>query len=244
MSGKYDAHKLLIANRGEIAARIIRTAKKLELRTVAIYTPSDALSPHVILADEAVPLPLDNDLASEANAYLKGFSIISICRTHSVTLVHPGYGFLSENAEFARHVIDAGMMWLGPRPDVIQLMGMKHEARKVAIQAGLEVVPGSDGLVTTVNDVVAVANKVGFPVILKATAGGGGMGMVVCSNELEMKGRFQTTKDRAKVRITSLDYLVFLIIFQVLFGNDGVFVERYFQAARHIEIQVRKPSVI
>ena len=96
----------------------------------------------------------------------------------------------------------------------------------------------------TVNDVVAVANKVGFPVILKATAGGGGMRMVVCSNELEMKDRFQTTKDRAKVCITSLDYLVFLIIFQVLFGNDGVIVERYFQAARYIEIHVHKPSVI
>ncbi|KAF8808826.1 hypothetical protein BYT27DRAFT_6537908 [Phlegmacium glaucopus] len=225
MSGTYNAHKLLIANRGEIAARIIRTAKKLGLRTVAIYTPSDALSPHVVLADEAVPLPSNNDTVSatsEANAYLKGLSIISICQTHSVTLVHPGYGFLSENAEFAKQVVDAGMTWLGPRPDVIHLMGMKHEARKVAIQAGLEVVPGSDGLVTTVNDAMAVANKVGFPVILKATAGGGGMGMVVCSNESELKDKFQTTKDRAKV----------------LFGNDGVFVERYYKAARHIEIQV------
>lgn len=213
MSCTYDTHKLLIANRGEIAARIIRTAKKLGLRTVAIYTPSDALSPHVVLADEAVPLPLDNGAVSEANAYLKGFSIISICQTHSVTLVHPGYGFLSENAEFARQVIDAGMTWLGPRPDVIHLMGMKHEARKVAIQAGLEVVPGSDGLVTTVNDAVAVANKVGFPVILKATAGGGGMGMVVCSDESELKDRFQTTKDRAMVSVTSLGYIVFLRYF-------------------------------
>ena len=206
MSGTYDAHKLLVANRGEIAVRILRTAKKLGLRTVAIYTPSDALSPHVVLADEAIPLPLANDAVSEANAYLKGFSIISICQTHSVTLVHPGYGFLSENAEFARQVIDAGMTWLGPRPDVIHLMGMKHEARKVAIQAGLGVVPGSDGLVTTVNDAVAVANKVGFPVILKATAGGGGMGMVVCFDESQLKDRFQTMKDRAKVSVTSLGY--------------------------------------
>ena len=206
MSNTYGAHKLLIANRGEIAARIIRTAKKLGLRTVAIYTPSDALSPHVILADEAIPLPLANDTVSEANAYLKGLSIVSICQAHAVTLVHPGYGFLSENAEFAKQVVDAGMTWLGPRPDVIHLMGMKHEARKMAIQAGLEVVPGSDGLVTSVDDAMAVADKVGFPVILKATAGGGGMGMVVCSYESDLKDRFQTTKDRAKVSIA----LVFL----------------------------------
>lgn len=204
MSGTYETHKLLIANRGEIAVRIIRTAKKLGLRTVAIYTPSDSLSPHVILADEAIPLPLDNDTVSttsEANAYLKGSSIVSICQSHSVTLLHPGYGFLSENAEFARQVVDVGITWLGPRSDIILLMGMKHEARKVAIQASLEVVPGSDGLVTTLNDAIVVAKKVGFPVILKATAGGGGMGMVVCSHESELKDKFQTTKDRAKVGI-------------------------------------------
>lgn len=222
MDSMYNSHKLLIANRGEIAARIIRTAKKLGLRTVAIYTPSDALSPHTTLADEAVPLSLGTDTTSEANAYLNGLSIVSICQTHSVTLVHPGYGFLSENAKFAKQVVDAGMIWLGPRPDIIHIMGMKHEARKVAIEASLEVVPGSGGLVTTVDDAIAVANEVGFPVILKATAGGGGMGMVVCSHESELNDKFQTTKDRAKI----------------LFGNDGVFVEKYFQAARHIEIQV------
>ena len=143
--------------------------------------------------------------------------------------------FLSENAEFSRQVVDVGMTWLGPRPDVIHLMGMKHEARKVAVGAGLEVVPGSNGLAMTVDDVMAVANEVGFPVILRA-ASGGGMGMVVCSNESEFKCQF--TKDRAKVNIVR--YLLSLpnIFPQILSGNDPVFVEKYFKAARHIEIQV------
>ena len=170
------------------------------------YTPSDALSPHAILADEAIPLPLDGDLVSatsEANDYFNGLSIISICQSHSVTHVYPCYGFLSENAEFARQVVDIGMRWLG-----------------------LEVVPGSNGLATTMDDAMAVANEVGFPVILKPTSGGGCMGMVVCSNKSELNVNFQTTKDRAKVNIVR--YLLSLpnIFPQILFGNDGVFMEK------------------
>ncbi|PPQ76382.1 hypothetical protein CVT26_015391, partial [Gymnopilus dilepis] len=187
-SSRYDDHKLLVANRGEIAVRIIRTAKRLGLKTVSIYTPSDALSPHVLQADEAVLLPIrgpdatgsEAQTASEATAYLSASAIIEICKAHAVALVHPGYGFLSENADFAQLVVDNGMTWLGPRPDVIRLMGIKHEARKVAVQAGLEVVPGSEGLITTEEEALEVARELGYPVILKATAGGGGMGLVIC----------------------------------------------------------------
>ncbi|TFK35167.1 allophanate hydrolase subunit 2-domain-containing protein [Crucibulum laeve] len=220
----YEGQKLLIANRGEIAVRIIRTAKQLSLRTIAIYTPSDASSPHVSLADEAVALPLPDNASgeSEAKAYLSPASILSICQEHHVTLVHPGYGFLSENAEFASLLSNAGITWLGPKAEIIKIMGMKHEARKVAVKAGLSVVPGSDGLVETVEYALKVARDIGFPVILKATAGGGGMGMVICRNEIELREKVSETQDRA----------------EILFGNNGVFLERYFPKARHIEIQV------
>ncbi|KAF8970910.1 urea carboxylase [Flammula alnicola] len=223
--GIYDAHKLLIANRGEIAVRIIRTAKRLGLRTVAIYTPSDSLSPHVVLADESVPLRTQDSTSttsSEAAAYLSGPDIISICQAYSVTLVHPGYGFLSENADFASQVIESGIIWLGPQPHVIRLMGIKHAARQVALDAGVGVVPGSDGLIETEDEALNIARECGFPVMLKATAGGGGMGMIVCHNDDSLRKNFLVTKDRAKT----------------LFGNDGVFVERYYPAARHVEIQV------
>ncbi|KAF8901326.1 urea carboxylase [Gymnopilus junonius] len=227
----YDAHKLLIANRGEIAVRIIRTAKRLGLKTVAIYTPSDALSPHVLQADEAVPLPIQGESSahtdasvtvSESTAYLSAPAILAICKAHSVTLVHPGYGFLSENADFAQLVVENGMLWLGPRPDVIRMMGIKHQARKVAISAGVEVVPGSDGLVKTEDEAVEVAKRSGFPIMLKATAGGGGMGMTVCRDEDSLRQDFHVTKDRA----------------QSLFHHDGIFLERYYEKARHVEVQV------
>ncbi|KIK67913.1 hypothetical protein GYMLUDRAFT_54638 [Collybiopsis luxurians FD-317 M1] len=162
----YEREKLLIANRGEIAVRIIRTAREIGLATIAIYTPSDALAPHVSLADEAVSLSIQTG-QSEFDAYCSGQVILSIC-----------YGFLSENAEFAKMVIDNGIIWLGPRPDIIRNMGIKHEARRMASLAGVAVVPGSQGLVQNVNEALDVARRVGFPVMLKATAGGGGMGLV------------------------------------------------------------------
>ncbi|KJA16224.1 hypothetical protein HYPSUDRAFT_147969 [Hypholoma sublateritium FD-334 SS-4] len=217
--GPYDKHKLLIANRGEIAVRIIRTAKRLGLRTVAIYTPADALAPHVLLADEAAPLPVP---ASEALAYLAADSIIAICRARGAALVHPGYGFLAEDADFARAVGASGIAWVGPRADVIRLMGVKHAARKAALDAGVAVVPGSEGLVASEEEALIAARKCGFPVMLKATAGGGGMGMAVCQDELALKNNFSLTTNRARS----------------LFNNEGVFVERYYPAARHIEIQV------
>ncbi|KAL0571378.1 hypothetical protein V5O48_010583 [Marasmius crinis-equi] len=214
-------HCLLVANRGEIAVRIIRTAKTLGLRTVSIFTPSDALAPHVSLADEAVALPVLNN--SEFSAYRSAGNILSVCKTHNVTLVHPGYGFISEDPDAATLFVQNGVTWLGPKPDVIQMMGVKHEARTLAIKAGVPVVPGSDGVVGNVEEAVSiVGGKIGYPVILKATSGGGGMGMVTCRDENELRERFQETTERAKA----------------LFNDGRVFIERYFPAARHIEIQI------
>jgi len=197
--GPYRGHKLLIANRGEIAVRIIKTAKRIGLRTVAIYTPSDSLSPHVLLADESTLLTE----APEAAAYLSASSILTVCKERSVTLVHPGYGFLSENAEFARQVVESGITWLGPRPDVIRLMGIKHRARSAAVEAGLEIVPGSEGLVTMDNEALEVARRCGFPMLLKATAGGGGMGMTICHDEDGLRKALTVTRDRSKAWISS-----------------------------------------
>ncbi|KAJ7810720.1 allophanate hydrolase subunit 2-domain-containing protein [Mycena olivaceomarginata] len=194
-------HKLLVANRGEIALRIIRTAKVQGIVTVAIYTSSDALSPH---------------------AYLSGSRIIALCQEHEVTMLHPGYGFLSENSAFAQAVLDVGIIWLGPKPDVIRTMGLKHLARDVAMKAGVTCVPGSEGLVPDAADARAIAGRIGFPVMLKASAGGGGMGMVVCADEDALAEAFSRTTQRAKE----------------LFDFDGVFLERYFPASRHIEIQI------
>lgn len=201
--GIYAKHKLLVANRGEIAVRIIRTAKRLGLRTVAIYTPSDSLSPHVLQADESFPLPVQES-TSEALAYLSIPSIIFICKTQFITLVHPGYGFLSENADFASSVQTNGIIWLGPQPEIIRAMGFKHVARKIAVEAGVPVLPGSFGLVTSKEDALETAAKCGYPVVLKATAGGGGMGMFVCDNEDELKERYELSKTRAQAGVLSI----------------------------------------
>ncbi|KAJ4497751.1 urea carboxylase [Lentinula lateritia] len=217
----YEGEKLLIANRGEIAVRILRTAKEIGLATLTIYTPSDALAPHVTLADETVALPLVSG-QSESRAYCDSKVIISICRSYSVTLLHPGYGFLSENEEFARTVVEHGITWLGPSPDIIKTMGNKHEARHVAEAAGIAIVPGSKGLVKDEEEAVTVAHQVGFPVILKATAGGGGLGLVVCNNEPELFQAFSHASQHAKT----------------LFQNPGLFIEHYFPSAHHIEVQI------
>jgi urea carboxylase len=196
---RYREHTLLIPNRGEIALRIIRTAKKLGLRTISIYTPADANSPHVTLADTAVALPLPpGDCATEGACYLNQAAILEICKSHNVTLVHPGYGFLSENAEFAETVEKAGMGWLGPRGETIKLMGLKHLARDIVKSVGLEVAPGSDGLVK--ENIEEVVSKIGLPVIFKASAGGGGLGMVVCEKMEDVGSAFEGARSRAKVR--------------------------------------------
>ncbi|KAJ7244619.1 urea amidolyase [Mycena haematopus] len=214
-------HKLLVANRGEIAQRIIRTAKSMGIKTVAIYTSSDALSPHVALADEALFLA-PPDGGSESQAYLSGATILALCDAHHVTLLHPGYGFLSENAAFAQAVQDAGIVWLGPAPRVIETMGRKHFAREVAREASVACVSGSAGLVADEAAALEIAARIGFPIMLKASAGGGGMGMAICADEDALKDAFSNVVERA----------------EALFEFGGVFLERYVLSARHIEIQI------
>ncbi|KXN84654.1 Putative urea carboxylase [Leucoagaricus sp. SymC.cos] len=233
---------LLIANRGEIAVRIIRTAKKMGIRTVSVYTPADAVSPHVTMADISVALPLSsedsnptstfaNTSITESSAYLSPDSFLEICKVHDVTLLHPGYGFLSENAEFANMVTRAGVTWLGPSADVIRDMGLKHEARRIVKDVAkfsgdpeleLCVVPGSDGLVKDGEEAEQMVRRIGLPVLFKASAGGGGLGMVVCERLEDVVSTFDSASMRAKS----------------LFGNAGVLIERYFPRARHIEVQV------
>lgn len=193
-------HKLLIANRGEIALRIINTAKRLRISTVAVYTRTDATSPHVLEADEAVALR-DDDLEPSSNAlgYLDIAALVEICRAKQVTLVHPGYGFLSESADFARVLRDAGITLLGPSVEVIRDMGLKHRARMLAVEADVPVVPGSDGLVRSEEEAIDAANRIDYPVMLKSTAGGGGMGLVVCADSNELISSFVGTQARAKV---------------------------------------------
>ncbi|KAJ7169273.1 urea carboxylase [Mycena crocata] len=219
-------HKLLVANRGEIALRIIRTANAEGIHTIALYTASDALSPHVALAAEAVFLALEadeNDVPeAESGPYLSTARILALCAAHGATMLHPGYGFLSENADFAQAVLDAGIIWLGPAPGIIRTMGLKHLARAVAAEAGVPCVPGSEGLVEDEAGAVDVAARVGYPVMIKASAGGGGMGMVICEDEHALLDAFSRVKKRAGT----------------LFNHDGVFLERYFPSARHIEIQI------
>ncbi|KAJ3754406.1 urea carboxylase [Lentinula raphanica] len=217
----YTGEKLLIANRGEIAVRILRTAKEIGLSTLTVYTPSDALAPHVMLADKAIPLPVSSG-ESEFKAYCNSKSIVAICKQYSVTLLHPGYGFLSENEEFARMVIGNGVAWLGPSPEIIKTMGIKHHARDIAKKAGIPIVPGSNGLVVDKQEAISIAQQLGFPVILKATAGGGGMGLVVCDDEQVLLQAFSNITKQAKS----------------LFQDSGIFIEKYLPAAHHIEVQI------
>ncbi|KDQ27267.1 hypothetical protein PLEOSDRAFT_1042673 [Pleurotus ostreatus PC15] len=226
----YEQHKLLVANRGEIAVRILTTARKLGLQTISVYSPSDATSPHVNLADEAIPLA-DHHIVPESQLYLDAQLLLSISKELGVTLVHPGYGFLAENAGFIRLFTESGITVLAPSADVVELMGAKHAAREIARKVGVRVSPGSgdetssietanvNGLTTSLNSAVDLGKRVGFPILLKATKGGGGMGMVVCHNEHEVQDKWDQAKERA----------------QALFGDDGLIVEKYIQQGRHIE---------
>ncbi|KAL5338477.1 allophanate hydrolase subunit 2-domain-containing protein [Aspergillus crustosus] len=208
---------LLIANRGEIAVRILKTARKLRIRTIAVYTEPDAASTHVHLADEAILL---SGLPSQA--YIDGDQIIEIAKRHHAEAIIPGYGFLSENSEFARAVAAAGLVFVGPSPESIAAFGLKHTARDLATKAGVPIVPGSQGLVKSEDEAVTVAQSLGFPVMLKATAGGGGMGLFTCSTEKEVRSSFQTVQSRG----------------EALFRNTGLFIERYYPSSHHIEVQV------
>ncbi|RFN54669.1 urea carboxylase [Fusarium flagelliforme] len=210
-------HTVLISNRGEIACRLIKAASKLGIRTIAIYTPQDSASLHVRAASEAVELH-----GPAKSAYLDGDQIIEIAKKYGSQAIIPGYGFLSENTAFARAVAEAGMVFIGPSPEAIDSFGLKHTARTLALKAGVPVVPGSQELLQSEDDAAATASSLGYPVMLKATAGGGGMGLLICADESEVRTNFRTVKSRGAS----------------LFKNAGVFLERYYPDSHHIEVQV------
>ncbi len=210
--------KILIANRGEIALRVLRACKELGIPTVAVHSTADADAMHVRLADESVcigPPP-----AKES--YLNVPALLAACEITGADAVHPGYGFLSENARFAEILGEHGVHFIGPKPEHIRIMGDKIEAKRTAIRLGIPVVPGSDGGVRSDSDAMDAARKIGFPVLIKAAAGGGGRGMKVALTEAELSNALATARSEAKAA----------------FGDDAVYLEKYLQKPRHIEIQV------
>jgi len=210
--------KILIANRGEIALRVIRTCKEMGIKTVAVYSTADKDSLHVRFADEAVCI----GPPSSAESYLSLPRIMTAVEITNADAVHPGYGFLAENADFAEVCKEYGVKFIGPTPDQIRAMGDKITAKETMIKAGVPVVPGSDGLLKDVKQGVTIAKKIGYPVILKATAGGGGKGMRIVWNEHEFEDQWNRARQEAKAS----------------FGNDGIYIEKFIEEPRHIEFQI------
>src|SRR6476661_3282422 len=210
--------KILIANRGEIACRVIRTARRMGIKTVAVYSDADARAPHVKMADECVRL--GPPPASES--YLKAELIIDACKATGAEAVHPGYGFLSERTSFAEALKTAGITFIGPPPKAIAAMGDKIESKKLARDAGVNVVPGWLDDIATTGEALKIAKDIGFPVMMKASAGGGGKGMRLAYNEKDVREGFDSVKREG---LNS-------------FGDDRVFIEKFIEAPRHIEIQV------
>jgi acetyl-CoA carboxylase biotin carboxylase subunit len=210
--------KVLVANRGEIALRVVRACHELGVKAVAVYSEADARAPHVREADEAVLL----GPAPSSESYLKGDAIIAAARQTGAEAVHPGYGFLSEREWFARAVRDAGLVWVGPPAEAIAAMGRKTAARTLAIKAGTPVVPGTTTALRDAAEAAEVAEQFGYPVLLKAAAGGGGKGMRVVHKRSELASSLQAAQREAKNA----------------FGDDAVYVEKYIVGPRHVEIQV------
>ncbi|NCO87897.1 MAG: acetyl-CoA carboxylase biotin carboxylase subunit [Rhodobacterales bacterium] len=210
--------KILIANRGEIALRVIRACREMGIASVAVHSTADADAMHVRMADEAIcigPPP-------SASSYLSHPAIISACEITGAQAIHPGYGFLSENANFVQIVEDHGLTFIGPTAEHIRMMGDKITAKDTMKALGVPCVPGSDGGVPTLEDARRIAAEIGYPVIIKATAGGGGRGMKVAMDASEIESAFQTARAESKAA----------------FGNDEVYIEKYLTTPRHIEIQV------
>ena len=214
--------KILIANRGEIALRVMRTAKRLGIKTVAIYSEADRNTPHVYFADEAVCV----GPASSAESYLNQKKILEICKKLNVDGIHPGYGFLSENAKFAKAVTRAGIKFIGPSPHSIRIMGSKLDAKEAVKKYDIPMVPGVDEAITDIKAAKKVAAEIGYPILIKASAGGGGKGMRIVEKEEE----FESQMDRAVSEAVSA------------FGDGSVFIEKYVSSPRHIEIQVLADS--
>ncbi|MBA3526133.1 MAG: acetyl/propionyl/methylcrotonyl-CoA carboxylase subunit alpha [Pseudomonadota bacterium] len=210
--------KILIANRGEIACRVIRTARRMGIKTVAVYSDADARAPHVRMADESVRL----GPPPAAESYLNAELIIDACKATGAEAVHPGYGFLSERESFAKALDKAGITFIGPPPRAIRAMGDKIESKKLAQKAGVNIVPGYLDDIATTGEAVKIAKDIGFPVMMKASAGGGGKGMRLAYTEQDVHDGFEATKREGLAS----------------FGDDRVFLEKFIEAPRHIEIQV------
>ncbi len=210
--------KILIANRGEIALRVLRACKELGIQTVVVHSTADADAMHVRLADESVCIgpPPSRD------SYLNIHQIVAACEITGADAVHPGYGFLSENAKFADILAAHNITFIGPSGDHIRIMGDKIEAKRTAKRLGIPVVPGSDGAVTEEKDAKRIAAEIGYPVIIKASAGGGGRGMKVARSEADLVIALQTARSEAGAA----------------FGDDAVYIEKYLEKPRHIEVQV------
>ena len=210
--------KVLIAKRGEIALRVIRTCKEMGIKTVAVYSQADADSLHVRFADEAVCI----GPAASSESYLSIPNIIAAAEITNSDAIHPGYGFLSENAKFSRICQEHGIKFIGASPDQINSMGDKATAKETMKKAGVPCIPGSEGILETYEDAVATARKIGYPVMMKATAGGGGKGMRAILEENELQGAWDSARREAAAA----------------FGNDGMYMEKLILEPRHIEIQI------
>lgn len=210
--------KILIANRGEIAVRIIRACKELDIQTVAVFSEADRESLHVQLADEAYCI----GPANSKDSYLNFTAIMSVANLVEVDAIHPGYGFLAENADFAELCQKCSIIFIGPTDDAIRKMGAKDVARQTMKNAGVPIVPGSDGIIQSEEEAIEISNKIGFPVIIKATAGGGGKGIRIARAEEDLVKAIRTTQQEA----------------EKAFGNPGVYIEKFIEDFCHVEIQV------
>ena len=210
--------KILVANRGEIALRILRTVKKMGIRSVAVYSDADRNAPHVRFADEAVYL----GESPSAKSYLDGDKIIAFCKQLGVDGIHPGYGFLSENAEFAQKVTDAGITFIGPGPDAMRVMGSKLAAKECVKKYNIPMVPGIDQAIEDVELAKSIAHQIGYPILIKASAGGGGKGMRIVEKDADLQEQMERAISEAKAA----------------FGDGSVFIEKYVSSPRHVEIQV------
>jgi len=211
-------NKILIANRGEIALRVIRTCREMGIKTVAVYSTADRESLHVRFADEAVCI----GPPQSSESYLSVPRIMAAVEITNADAIHPGYGFLAENADFVEVCAEYGIKFIGPKPDQIRKMGDKITAKETMIASGVPVIPGSEGLIQDTEEGKAVSEKIGYPVIIKATAGGGGKGMRVIWNEKDFEASWDAARKEAKAS----------------FGNDGIYIEKYIEDPRHIEFQI------
>ncbi len=213
-----EIKKILVANRGEISLRIMRTAKEMGISTVAVFSEADRLSPHVLFADEAVCL----GPPPSSESYLLGDKIIEECLRLGVDAIHPGYGFLSENADFARKVKEAGLVFIGPSPEAIEVMGSKLAAKQAVAEYDIPLVPGTEEAISDIELAKQRANEIGYPILIKASAGGGGKGMRVVESEADFEEQMNRAVSEA----------------QSSFGDGAVFIEKFITSPRHIEIQV------